>query len=229
MGITIHYHGQLEDPGVLPDLLMAARHFCFQRHWKYHDVDDRILGTLERWIPAAGEVVRTESTPVDDTLRGILISPHKMCETVVLTFNQHGMLCFYLPEPQPGRYWEEKYLSTKTQFAPLDIHISICELLHLVQDRFFPSLEVTDEGDYFQTNDPLRLAQNIATLGAAMDNLEAAMKDQDTGQDAVDGAEEGDDKPRRERKRKIRVERGKQLTVGEPMWKRGHGESANKN
>lgn len=229
MGITIHYHGKLEDPSVLPDLLIAARHFCFQRHWKYRDVDDRILGTLERWIPTSGDEVRTETTPVDDTLRGILILPHKMCEAVALTFTQHGMLCFYHPEPEPGRYWEERSLSTKTQFAPLDIHISICELLHMVQDRFFPNLKVIDEGEYFQTLDPLRLAQNIATLAAAMDNLEAAMKDVDASPGTVEGSEEHDDKPRKERKRKIKVERGKQLTMSEPLWKRGHGESAHKN
>jgi hypothetical protein len=153
-----------------------------------------------------------------------------MCETLVLTFDQHGTLCFYIPEPAPGHYWQEKFLSTKTQFAPLDIHISICELLHLIQDRYFHSLRVTDEGEYFETGDPLRLAQNIATLAAAMDNLEAALKDVETSDSQADSSVEEDTaRPRKERKRKIKVERGKHLIVNEPVWKRGYGESANKN
>ena len=72
MGITIHHSGKLDDPRILPDLLTAARQFCFQRKWKYIDVDDRILGTVERWLPSDGEQVRTKESPIRSGETGFL-------------------------------------------------------------------------------------------------------------------------------------------------------------
>ena len=236
MGITIHYHGKLDDPRVLPDLLLAARHFCFQRKWKFENIDDRVIGTVERVKSYESENIETITAPIDDVQRGLLIDPHPDSEPVWLLFNQHGELCFYMPLPEPGQYWENKLLFTKTQFAPLDTHISICELLHLIQDRYFSSLQVSDEGEYFETHDPARLAQNIGKLNAIMDRVENALTDEESSdpmidaiRDAVDDAEATDGKPRKPRKRKMQVERGKKLTVRDPVWKRGHGSSANKN
>ena len=66
MGVTIHYSGKLDESRVLPDLLRAARYFCFQRKWRYIDVDDRILGTVERWIPSDDGQIRTKESPIND-------------------------------------------------------------------------------------------------------------------------------------------------------------------
>jgi hypothetical protein len=236
MGITIHYHGKLDDTRVLPDLLLAARHFCFQRRWKYIDVDDRVIGKVERWIPSKGEEIKTVTSRIDDWQRGIIIDPHPESESVWLTFNQQGELCFYMPEAEPGHYWEQKFLFTKTQFAPLDVHISICELLHLIQDKYFPNLQVSDEGEYFETRDPAHLAQNFAKLNALMDRVAGALSDEnstdpiaDAIRDAVDEAEGTEDKPRSPKKKKLQFERGAKIKVHEPVWKRGHGSTAGKN
>jgi hypothetical protein len=234
MGITIHYSGKLDNPRVLPQLLTAARHFCFQRRWKYIDVDDRILGTVERWIPSDDEQVHTTTAPIDDTLRGIIIQPHPKSESVFLTFNQDGELCFYLPQSQPGLYWENKLLFTKTQFAPLDIHISICELLALIRDNYFPNLQVEDEGEYWETRDPAHLAEKFAQLNALMDHVANALQDPDHPltqeiQRALDDAQP-DDAPKDERKKKgLRFERGAKIKVTDPLWKRGYGRSAGRN
>ena len=156
MGITIHYSGKLDAPRVLPELIIAARHFCSQRGWEYQDLDDRVLGKVERRtmthvkneelsnaeIDWTDTIVETNIFPLDDVQRGVLIKPHSECEPVWLIFNQSGELCFYLPEQEPGHYWENKFLFTKTQFAPIDIHVAICDLLHLIQDQYFPSLQV---------------------------------------------------------------------------------------
>jgi hypothetical protein len=234
MGITIHYSGKLDDARVLPDLLLAAKHFCFQRKWEYAEIDERIIGQVERWIPSDDEEIHTQIAPIDDTLRGLIIQPHAESESVWLTFNQHGELCFYMPLQKTGTYWENKLLFTKTQFAPLDIHIAICELLHLIQDRYFPSLQVSDEGEYWETRDPNLLAQNTGKLNAIMDHLETALNDEgdpiaDEIRRAVDEADSKEGKPRKRKKKKLQVERGARITVPDPEWKRGRGISANKN
>lgn len=206
MGITIHYHGTLDDPRVLPEMLIAMRHFCFKRGWKYIDVDDRIIGTVERWIPGDGEEIQTAESPIDDTLRGVIIQPHPKSESVWLTFNQHGELCFYHGEEKAGQYWEQRGGFTKTQFAPMDTHIAICELLHLLQDHYFPSLDVSDEGEYWETRDPAKLAQNLGMLDRLMDSLSQRLDDKG-----------------------ISHERGKSIDIRDPEWKRDHGTSAGKN
>ncbi len=236
MGITIHYSGKLDDARVLPDLLLAAKHSCFQREWEYQEIDERIIGKVERWIPSDDEEIHTKTASIDDTLRGLIINPHPESESVWLTFNQRAELCFYMPLQETGMYWENKLLFTKTQFAPLDIHIAICELLHLIQDKYFPSLQVSDEGEYWETRDPDRLARNIGMLNGIMDRLETALNDEnadnpiaDAIRDAADEAEKRDGKPARRKKGKMNVERGAKIKLHSPEWKRGRGASANKN
>jgi hypothetical protein len=234
VGITIHYSGTLDDLRVLPDLLTAARHFCFQRRWKYIDVDDRILGTVERWVPSDDEQFHTQESPIDDTLRGIIAQPHPESESVWFTFNQSGELCFYMPKPEPGHYWENKFLFTKTQFAPLDVHISICEFLQLIRDKYFPSLRVVDEGEYWETHDPARLARNLGKLTAIMDQLGEALQDPEHPltlkiQGAVDDTEDKDAQKDERKKKGLSFERGARINLPDPLWKRGHGRSAGRN
>lgn len=219
MGITIHYSGKLDDSRVLPPLLVEARHFCFQRRWRYIDVDDRIIGKLD------------DGTSVDDVLRGIIIRPHPNSESVYLTFNQNGELCFYIPQATPGHFWENKLLFTKTQFAPLDVHISICELLALIRDKYFPSLQVIDEGEYWETRDLTRLARNFETLNTLIDQIADALNDPDHPlTQEIQGMLDEDESPQDERKRKgIRSERGAKIELPAPLWKRGHGRSAGRN
>jgi hypothetical protein len=202
MGITIHYSGKLDDPRVLPDLLTTARHFCFQRKWKYFDIDDRIIGKLE------------DGTPVDDVMRGVVIQPHPENESVWLTFNQSGELCFYHADSKPSRYWKQEGNFTKTQFAPIDVHMSICELLHLIRDKYFPGLEVNDEGEYWETGDPSVLADHLGSLNRLMDTLQQQFEKHDAN------ASEND---------KIKFERGKKIKTRDPEWKHGHGRSAGRN
>lgn len=236
MGITIHYNGKLDDPRALDELLIAAKSFCHGHQWKYHEIDDRVLGKVERWIPSDDEEVHTETARVDDRQRGLLIHPHPESETVWLTFNQAGELCFYMPQSNSGHYWENKLLFTKTQFAPIEIHIAICDLLHLIQGNYFPSLQVSDEGEYWETRDREHLAQKIGDLSAIMDRLETALGDENSDdpavsaiRDAVDQAEQLAGKPKKDKKRKLKVERGKKITTRDPDWKRDHGISANQN
>ncbi len=220
MGVTIHYRGTLDDPRGLPDLLIAVRLFCFKRGWKYIDVDDRIIGVVERWATTSVKneelsnaemdwtdtTVETQTVPIDDTLRGVIIQPHPDSESVWQTFNQHGEMCFYHGEETSGPYWEQRGGFTKTQFAPIETHIAVCELLHMVKDEYFPGLVVSDEGEYWETGDANRLAEKLGTLNRLMDSL--AQKFDEDG---------------------VAYERGKPIDVHDPEWKRGRGISAGKN
>ncbi|MBI5649751.1 MAG: hypothetical protein HZC40_04775 [Chloroflexi bacterium] len=249
MGITIHYHGKLDDARVLPELLIAARHFCFQRDWEYDEIDDRVLGKVERWtttevkneelsnelVECTDAFVETTLHPLDDVQRGILIQTHPESEPVWLLFNQAGELCFYMPTADPNQYWENKFLFTKTQFAPIENHIAICEFLHLIQDRCFPSMQVSDEGEYYETRDRARLESRFGLLNAIMDRVESALSDEnaddplaDVIRDAADDVDENPDEPRE--KKKLNFERGAKIEIHDPLWHRARDDSsANKN
>ena len=141
-----------------------------------------------------------------------------------------------MPESKSGHYWENKLLFTKTQFAPIEIHMAICDLLHLIQDDYFPSLQVSDEGEYFETRDAQQLAQKIGFLSGIMDRLEQKLSEEDSDdpavnaiRNAVDQVEQLEGKPKKNKKRKLKVERGKKITTRDPDWKRDHGISAGKN
>ncbi len=236
MGISIRYHGRLDDPCVLPQLLADARYFCFRRKWKYVEVDDRIIGTLDRWQGNASGRFEVFSTPIDDIQRGLLIQLHRECDTLCLTFNQAAELCLRLPQPEPGYFWETRAFSVVTPAAPVDIHISICELLHLIQDRHFPGLVVEDDGEYYTTGDPAHLADRIARRQAiehklldAIGEMGALEKDSaDTDPEAT-GAAPYERSGRRKRKRVPPVWQGDLVPRRYQGWTREYGWSANRN
>ncbi len=247
MGVTIHYNGKLEDRARLAEMLDAARLYCAEHRWLYRDVDERIIGEVERVVETRETEIEiegvtgiesesiTKSFPIDDTLRGILITVHPKSEPVWLTFNEAGELAYYMPLNDLGEYWEMKSLFTKTQFAGVETHIAVCEFLHYLQDNYFPNLHVYDEAKYFESGDEQQLARSIGFLDAMMDRLQTAFENpelEDPEMDAIRGmmdlSEKTEDEVKPKRK-KIKVERGKKIAHPNPQWKRGHGSSAGKN
>ena len=65
-------------------------------------------------------------------------------------------------------------LHVKTQFAPPEIHVEICDALHRLQEEFGrEKLSVDDESGYFQTRD-------MAALLEMRGVIEEGMKDNQT-------------------------------------------------
>jgi hypothetical protein len=248
MGITIHYRGALRDPHQLPELIDTAKLFCDAHGWKFVDVDDRVIGKADRYtfvkqknddLPGTdGTDVFTETTivPVDDHIRGIIINPPGKCEPVWLTFNEAGQMQFYWGLDTPGRYWEQTYFSTKTQYASLDTHVAVCELLRIVKTRFMPELKVTDEGEYFETEDFARLKENMEHLAALMDAFGKALKGETEDlppemKEKMQQARKAVEKSlgTKEKKKKLKFERAKEIRVKQPEWTRGRGRTAGRN
>lgn len=222
MGVTIHYSGQLDDPARLPELLLGVKHFCFKRGWAFREADERIIGRAERLVfnevDVSGQLndgapinwkdihCDTEVLDVDDHIRGLIIDVHPDCETVHLLFNRQGLLKSYAPQA-PGYYTEQEYFSVKTQFAPIEVHIAICGLLHFVKDNYMPGLEVVDEGRYWETGDREKLAMYLGFINDKMRELmEARLKEFEQFLDEKYGSDEP------------RIEVGKKIEVQDPLW-----------
>lgn len=233
MGVTIHYSGQLDDPGRLPELLLGVEHFCFKRGWAYRQVDERIIGQAERFVfnevDVSGQLddgtpinwqdvhCDTEVSDVDDHIRGLIIDVHPDCETVLLLFNRLGLLRNYAPQA-PGYYTEQKYFFVKTQFAPIEVHVAICELLRFVKDNYMPGLEVRDEGEYWETGDRDKLAMYLDFIN---DKMRELMETKLRGFRQLLGEEGESDE--------LRIEIGKKIKARKLLWKESWGQSVGEN
>jgi hypothetical protein len=181
MGVTIHFHGALDDPAQLDAALAMLQEECDRRGWPYRSLDFEACGPHETHIfhevpgPLPGEtdiITETEIVELDTRWRGLSIEPHPNCESLLMLFDEHDarlMLLTTVGDTNSVSY----YMSVKTQFAPPEIHVAICEVLHRLQDEFGrEELIVHDESGYFRTGDMAALLKMRDDIKAAMDDLE---------------------------------------------------------
>jgi hypothetical protein len=153
MGITIHYHGKLNQPELADAFCEELEDISKAMDWKYTLITDE-----------------PDSKPFP--VKGIIISPHEKSEPLIFTFDPEGNLrnVFMLQflGAEPDLTW---YNHTKTQFAPIDVHIAIIKLMKYIQQKYIENLNVTDEGSYWETGDAYLLKKKMDFLNAKMDEL----------------------------------------------------------
>ncbi len=181
MGVTIHYHGGLDDPTQLDLALAMLRTECDQRGWSYDEHDFEASGTFETYtsrtvptdLPGLDDgIVETDYVALDTRWRGLIIDPHPDCEPLFVMFDPQTGRLMMLMDIANGHSLSY-HLNTKTQFAPVETHIAICEVLHRLQAEFgAANLHVSDEGEYFDTGDVKTLLEKRGIIEQAMNNLE---------------------------------------------------------
>ncbi len=185
MGVTIYYHGGLDDPAQLDAALAMMRDECAQRGWSYRAHDFSARGTFKtystRSVPSdlpgvTDNTVETHSVEMNTRWRGLIIQPHPKSESLVLMFDpQTGRLMSLMDVPDGHLLTYQ--LGIKTQFAPIDTHVAVCEVLRHLQVEFCPTqLHVHDEGSYFDTEDVEVLRRARQQIDDAFDNLELLMR-----------------------------------------------------
>ena len=136
MGITIHYEGRLKDEASFESVLAKTKQFCNEHSWSYEPINNLHV-TLKR--------VRNEKDwDYEGSVKGIAVQPHENSEPFRLEFDKD----LYIQE------------YTKTQFAPINIHIELVQLLRSLQPHF-ECLEIVDEGEFFETDDQDTLANHL--------------------------------------------------------------------
>ena len=182
MGVTIHFHGELDDARQLDAALAMLRQECERRGWPYRDLDIEAHGPHETYTfheepgPLPGwtdYVPDTEIVELDTRWRGLSIQPHPTCESLLLMFDVRDARLMMLQSMGEGVKSVMYSLSTKTQFAPPEIHVEICQVLHRLQDEFGrEKLVVDDESGYFDTQDMEALLKMRSDIEAAMNDVE---------------------------------------------------------
>lgn len=138
MGVTIHFEGRLRGSAAFDRALAHARAFAAQRGWRAEPIAE-VEVTLRR-------VRDEEHWDYTGPTRGVAIHPHQNCDPLRLEFDRN----LYLQE------------FVKTQFAPVDVHVTVVELLRLLAPEF-ETLRVEDEGEYWETSNRSVLERHIHT------------------------------------------------------------------
>jgi hypothetical protein len=181
MGVAIHYRGALDDPAQLDNALTMLKAECDRRKWPYRELDFEASGPFEYEtthtvpgpLPGWEDIIaETHIIEMDTRWRGVIIEPHEECEGLVLMFEPKEarlMMLMSIGETQSLSY----YLSVKTQFAPVEIHVEICDVLHRLKNEFGSTqLIVQDESEYFDRQDLEALLKMRGTIERAMQNTE---------------------------------------------------------
>lgn len=128
MGITIHIEGKLLSDASYERVISQAELFAKGNSWSYKMISPEIR-TLQR-------VKDDKDWDYTGGTKGIEIQPHPSADPLNFEFDEN----LYIQE------------YCKTQFAPTDIHILVVEFIREIQKEF-ETLEIVDEGEYWDTND----------------------------------------------------------------------------
>jgi len=144
MGITIHFEGRLKNNENYDALIKKVIEFSKFQNWKYFQFENESK-VLER-------IKNEENWDYEGLTKGIHVVPHENSEPLIFEFDKD----LYIQE------------YCKTQFAPIEIHLKVIELLHVLV-QYFESIDILDEGEYWETNDVNLLEQNWEDFYIAMD------------------------------------------------------------
>ena len=190
MGVTIHYRGRLNDVGQLPILCEELADIAAAMGWRSTSLDDD-------WEQPADARLRITLTgaEIDGNLglKGIEMSPGPKCESLSFFFDREGNLrCpMSMVAILDGTInLEQAWVSVKTQFAPPEIHAWIIGLLKYLKKRHIADLQVSDEGEYWETGDINILKDRMNLINEGLDRLESALSADCLGDGAELSAEE---------------------------------------
>lgn len=170
MGLSIHCNGRFNPDASLKSMIEEVQDIAKINSWKYFVFE-------ENFSP--------ENFGKDEyhkqNIYGICFSP-PMCEPVWLSFLSNGrMSC-----PPNLQYWantndtERKeflyMLSTKTQYAGMDIHKLIIQLLKYIAPKYLMDFNLTDEGKYWETGDDDLLKEIFDRYTFYIDGFSSALQ-----------------------------------------------------
>jgi hypothetical protein len=165
MGLSFHYNGQITNAERLPELIEEVKEIVSVYKWEYY--------IFETAFPHNQLTPENEYT---DDIYGICFTPPGS-ETVFISFLSNGKMCspshlqFYgksdCQEEQPYLYM----LSVKTQFSTSLIHATIIQIIRHLSAKYLSNFNLSDEGEYWETNDETRLNLNFKKYTALIDNF----------------------------------------------------------
>lgn len=171
MGLSFYYSGRIANPESLPELIEEIEDIAKVFNWKYF--------VFERKFPEKSIVYSN----YNQHLYGICFTPPN-CETVNICFLSNGRISsaahlqfWGKTDEQPER--EYLYmLSVKTQYAGSDVHLFVIQLFRYLNEKYFADFELSDEGEYWESNDESLLKKNFKRYAELIDGFASAIQNE---------------------------------------------------
>ena len=172
MGVTIHYRGKLTSPDLITPLMDEIEEICISNNWHYQLLDDKSPAketalsnpfTLDDFDPDFD----VEPHHIESELRGITFEPHEESETVTFLFDTEGVLrsIFSSIFKKKAKY---TWCFVKTQFAGMETHVRIINLMAYLKKKYFKKFEIHDDGGYYPDNNTEELQNRMDYLNSAI-------------------------------------------------------------
>jgi hypothetical protein len=136
MGVTVHFEGRLKGTQAFSSLLLYIE--------EIGRAETLLTERFENSQTKLGRVREERPWDYVGPTKGILLYLQEDCEPLRLEFDRE----LYVQE------W------VKTQFAGVDTHIRLIQILRNIE-RFFHTLAVNDEGEYWESENREALAEHI--------------------------------------------------------------------
>jgi len=169
MGLSFHYKGSIAKPEFLPGLIDDVRDIVTVNNWEFIEYESEFP------LNSFGK------PGYNDEIYGISFTPSG-CETVSVCFLSNGRLSshFHLKfYGKTDKQAESSYLymlSVKTQYAGVETHQFIIRLFRYLNNKYFTGFELSDEGDYWETNDIDLLRANFKRNAAILSSFSSALE-----------------------------------------------------
>lgn len=165
MGITIHYKGKLNNLDLIEPLCNEIEDIAKDMEWKYSLLENDLHNPNTSQIDN-GKIIG------HIPLKGISLSIHKDAESLSFYFDKDGNIRNILSMA----FLSDDELSessdyVKTQFAPIQIHITIIKLLKYIKSKYINNLEVIDEGNYWKSQNEKLLQEKFNFLDEKIDEV----------------------------------------------------------
>lgn len=169
MGLSINYKGSFKNEALLKAMIEEVKDIAEIYEWKYtienNHFPKKTFGKLG----------------YDGKLYGISFTPPNS-ETISLTFLSNGKMCcgarlkFFGNSDNKNDKLYLSMLSSKTQYAGSTNHKIIIHLLKYLSQKYFQDFQLTDEGEYWETEDERLLEKNFKTYNDLVEGVAHSVK-----------------------------------------------------
>ncbi|HEY6009866.1 MAG TPA: hypothetical protein VIX18_00240 [Nitrospirota bacterium] len=177
MGITIFAWGRIDRIEDIGRLIEDVKGIAEQNNWTYRIIDDGFAARPNAVLTRSARDDKAAVIKGSLGLKGIIINPEPGSEPLSILFDRSGVLTDLMQQLSwiHSNGQGERFTMCKTQFAGIDTHIQMIELLANLKERYIANLTVNDEGAYWETRDRRILAEKRVALGHYLRHVERVL------------------------------------------------------
>lgn len=179
MGVMLYYQGTLRTPQDVGDLITEMKDISTANRWKHRIIDDPWDTEVNLKLEHRNGIA---SFVGNAGLKGIVISPHPESESVWLLFDKNGVLSSLLDMTDPPEKRQPSAF-TKTQFAGIDLHIKLVNLLEYVGQKYMREWNLMDDCGYIEHRDREKAEEVFHIIDNAINALTEAFNTVEQSED----------------------------------------------